>query len=78
MKPTSLVKFIFFILDRNEKGQGYRTSDIDTGRPIYILDVRYIYLSSYIYIGCPIYILDVLYIYWTSDIDFGNIGCILS
>ena len=29
-------------------------------------------------IGRLIYILDVLYIYWTSDMDFGNIGGILS
>ena len=36
-------------------GQGYRTSDIDIGRRIYILDVLYIY------IGRPIYILDVRY-----------------
>ena len=29
-------------------------------------------------IGCQIYILDVRYIYWKCDIDFGNIGGILS
>ena len=43
---------------------GTRMSDIDIGRWIYILEVRYI--------------MDVRYIYWTSDIDFGNIGGILS
>ena len=37
---------------------GTRMSDIDIGRRIYILEVRYIY--------------------WTLDIDFGNIGGILS
>ena len=31
-------------------GQGYRTSDIDIECGIYILDVRYIYWTSYIYI----------------------------
>ena len=45
-------------------GQGYRTSDIDIGRPIYILDVQYIYWMSDIY--------------QMSDIDFGKIGDILS
>ena len=39
-------------------------SDIDVGRPIYILDVRYIYWTSDIYIGRPIYILDVQYRFW--------------
>ena len=33
---------------------------------------------SDIYIGRPIFVLDVRYIYWTSDIDFRNIGVILS
>ena len=37
-----------------ELGQGYRTSHIDIGHPIYILDVRYIYWMSDIYIGRPI------------------------
>ena len=61
---------------------------------ICILDVQYIYQTSDIYIGRPIYntrlrlglglwlgqgyqTLDI-YIYWMSDIDFGNIGGILS
>ena len=35
-------------------GQGYRMSDIDIRRLIYILDVRYIYWKSDIYIGRPI------------------------
>ena len=48
----------------SDVGYRYRTSDI-------YIAVRYIYCS-------PIYILDVRYIYWTSDIDFGNIGGILS
>ena len=54
-----------------KSGIVYQTSDIYIGRPKNILDIRKIYWMSDIYIGRPIYI-------WTSDIDFGNIGVILS
>ena len=43
-----------------------------------ISDVGNIYRMSEIYIGCQKYISDIGYIYWTSDMDFGNIGVILS
>ena len=61
-------------------------SEIYIGRPLYISDVRYQYTMSDI--QYPISararararagISDVGYIYWTSDIDFENIGDILS
>ena len=51
---------------------GTRMSDIDTR----MSDISK--RMSDIDIGRWIYILDVRYIYWTSDIDFGNIGGILS
>ena len=58
---------------------GTRMSDIgtrmsDIGTQMSDIGTR----MSHIYIGRPIYILDVRYIYWTSDIDFRNIGGILS
>ena len=41
-------------------GQGYPTSEMCIGRPIYILDVRYIYWTSDIYIGHLISISEIL------------------
>ena len=69
----------------------YLMSDIYIRRPIYMSDVGYpcpspcpspspwvLYIRRWIDIGRLILILDVRYIYWTSNIDFGNIGVILS
>ena len=51
---------------------GTRMSDIGTQKSDIGTQI------SDIDIGCRIYISDVGYIYWTSNIDFGNIGGILS
>ena len=60
----------------------YLTSDIYIRHPISISDVRYLYSMSDIpalaLAEVGYCILDVGYIYWTSDIDFRNIGVILS